>query len=99
MSAKTAARCSQTMIERQHAVIVAVTVTSKRRVCRQLALTVVDDDTREELKYRSKRPQNPDGVYEDIFDGSAYKTLVQNHFPGDLDITLGLFVDGFQPHV
>ncbi|CEJ03076.1 hypothetical protein RMCBS344292_17066 [Rhizopus microsporus] len=56
-----------------------------------------NEETRSMLLYRSNR-EAKNNVYQDIFDGDIYKSLKQqNLFDNDLDITLALFVDDYNP--
>lgn len=61
----------------------------------QMASMLANSATRELMKYRHN--YNPvAGIYQDYFDGSAYKELVrQGFFDGEDDIALAMFVDGF----
>lgn len=60
-----------------------------------LAQKLANPEIRQLLRYRADR-EALTGVYEDIFDGHNYKSLVQKgYFNNPDDIAIGLFTDGF----
>lgn len=63
----------------------------------QIARLIAADCTREKLLYRSQRQEKAPGEYDDVFDGSIYKSVADTCFTRDLDIALALFTDGFRP--
>lgn len=63
---------------------------------KQLSTLVANKKMRDLLLYRSEI-EAEDGVYKDVFDGSAYKGLTPDLFENDLDIALSIFVEGSNP--
>ncbi|KAG2192986.1 hypothetical protein INT47_010368 [Mucor saturninus] len=61
----------------------------------QLSKLLSHEETRQKLRYRHDRQENP-GIISDYFDGEDYKALkAANLFQSPEDIALVLFVDGF----
>ena len=64
----------------------------------QLALMVKDDGTRDLLKYGQQYSASDDGVMYDMFDSPLMKKIKKTHlFDGDINLSLILFTDDFQP--
>lgn len=64
----------------------------------QLELVVRDDEARDLLKYGQHYSANDDGIMYDIFDSPFMKEIKKTHlFDGDINLSLMLFTDDFQP--
>ncbi|SAL97130.1 hypothetical protein, partial, partial [Absidia glauca] len=64
-------------------------------VAEQLGLLLYNKGTRQDLRYRSDYETT--GDYDDIFGGSYYQGLKEDHFTNQYDIAIGLYTDGFTP--
>lgn len=64
-------------------------------ITQQLGLLLFNKKTRQDLHYRSEYSLS--GNYDDIFGGSYYQELKDDHFTNQYDIALGLYTDGFTP--
>ncbi|SAL97833.1 hypothetical protein [Absidia glauca] len=62
-----------------------------------ISAKLLNDKTRQQLMYRHERV-NTSGNLLDIFDGAAYKDLVDcGEFQSRYDVAIGLSIDGFSP--
>jgi hypothetical protein len=62
-----------------------------------ISAKLANDKTRQQMMYRHERV-NTSGNLLDIFDGAAYKDLVDcGEFQSRYDVAIGLSIDGFSP--
>jgi hypothetical protein len=64
-------------------------------VTEQLGLLLYNKGTRQDLRYRFI--YDTTDSYDDIFGGSYYQGLMDQHFTNEYDIAVGLYTDGFTP--
>jgi hypothetical protein len=64
-------------------------------ITQQLGLLLYNKETRQDLQHRSEYSLS--GNYDDVFSGSYYQGLMEDHFTNQYDIAIGLYTDGFTP--
>ncbi|SAL95675.1 hypothetical protein, partial, partial [Absidia glauca] len=64
-------------------------------ITQQLGLLLYNKETRQDLHHRSEYSLS--GNYDDVFSGSYYQGLMDQHFTNEYDIAIGLYTDGFAP--